>query len=312
MKDDAVSALEYTICDLCGSSDFLAVMNDIADTNWCLGGRFTLVRCRECGLYYLNPRPSRSEIGRYYPETYLPYEISSRLVRYAKQIFWMREKRLIRRYVPRGSAVLEVGCASGEFLAYFRDRYKVYGLEMDERAAREGRRVYGLDIWTTTFEEFVPTEPREFDVVMLRYVLEHLASPKAALAKMRGLLKEGGYALVSVPNFESWDRKVFGTYWHCLDAPRHFYIFTRETMARYVREAGFRIVNISQSAVPNDWIGGVRRFLNSRGWTTTGKFFSIKNPFLFGLALPVSIAAAVAGKSSRCTFLLQKSENRLQ
>src|SRR6266496_2377714 len=65
--------METVSCILCGSptaSEFLRQR----DVN--LGRTdelFTLVKC-ECGLIYLNPRPTRTEISKYYPEEYYPLE----------------------------------------------------------------------------------------------------------------------------------------------------------------------------------------------------------------------------------------------
>src|SRR5262249_60566162 len=41
-----------------------------ADDEW------TLVRCRKCGLIYLNPRPGPSNLASYYPRTYYAYAAS--------------------------------------------------------------------------------------------------------------------------------------------------------------------------------------------------------------------------------------------
>src|SRR5579871_2523561 len=38
-----------------------------------LPGRFTVVRCRTCGLMRTNPRPTPESIGLYYPSDYGPY-----------------------------------------------------------------------------------------------------------------------------------------------------------------------------------------------------------------------------------------------
>ena len=36
------------------------------------GDLFTIVKCRNCGLVYLNPRPSKDLLGSYYPTDYYP------------------------------------------------------------------------------------------------------------------------------------------------------------------------------------------------------------------------------------------------
>ena len=64
--------METVSCDLCGSneSDVLIRQQDmlLAVTD----EEFTIVRCRQCRLVYLNPRPSSHLIGTYYPIVYYP------------------------------------------------------------------------------------------------------------------------------------------------------------------------------------------------------------------------------------------------
>ncbi len=63
---------ETTACPLCGESRSQAVC---AGTDLLYGcpGEFTLARCDGCGHVFLNPRPTRESIGRYYPSDYGPF-----------------------------------------------------------------------------------------------------------------------------------------------------------------------------------------------------------------------------------------------
>ena len=64
---------ERVSCNLCGADDAptLYVLRDyrfsIDDIDW------PVVRCRNCGLAYVNPRPTIDEISRYYPEQYFAH-----------------------------------------------------------------------------------------------------------------------------------------------------------------------------------------------------------------------------------------------
>ena len=56
---------ESISCDLCGSKSLDILLKDV--TTWEHKGRFTYVKCRNCGLVFLNPRPSIQGIIKYYP-----------------------------------------------------------------------------------------------------------------------------------------------------------------------------------------------------------------------------------------------------
>lgn len=59
--------MEFTNCPQCGGSDSQTVVV-AADSRTRLGGRFRVVRCRDCGLHFTNPRPTARSIGRFYSE----------------------------------------------------------------------------------------------------------------------------------------------------------------------------------------------------------------------------------------------------
>ncbi len=62
--------MRFVECDLCGSSESVALFTHRDFSVPGGHGSFRLVECRGCGLIYLNPRPERSEIAPYYPQNY--------------------------------------------------------------------------------------------------------------------------------------------------------------------------------------------------------------------------------------------------
>src|SRR5438034_6444187 len=71
-REPLAGRMETVLCDLCKSNenDLLIRQRDLllAVTD----EEFRIVRCRQCGLVYLNPRPSSDLIGTYYPNVYYP------------------------------------------------------------------------------------------------------------------------------------------------------------------------------------------------------------------------------------------------
>src|SRR5206468_2351851 len=109
-----------------------------------------------------------------------------------------------------------------------RSGYDVVGVEpfslgRPERAPR-------LSLLRAPLEECGP-ELGRFDVITLWQVLEHVRDPRALLASLLGHLAPGATLVVSVPNFASWQSRVFGPGWFHLDAPRHLTHFEMGTLA---------------------------------------------------------------------------------
>ena len=63
---------EYVNCNLC-NADNTQLLFTGKDRRFKKEGLFNVVKCKECGLIYLNPRPTQVDIGYYYPTEYWPY-----------------------------------------------------------------------------------------------------------------------------------------------------------------------------------------------------------------------------------------------
>jgi len=212
---------------------------------------FYIVRCSECGLIFLSPRPTLAEIARYYPYSEYRCEFSpaiedepSRLRRFNRRYSLNKPCRFIEG-VKLGGQLLDVGCGTGNFLAQMRERggWKVYGLDISSEAVEYARRRFDLDVFHGALED-AGYPSAFFDVVTLWNVLEHLHDPRATLKEVRRVLRADGILALSVPNGDSLDARLFGRYWIGLDPPRHLYTFTRQTLQRLLVQTGFKVLEV--------------------------------------------------------------------
>jgi 2-polyprenyl-3-methyl-5-hydroxy-6-metoxy-1,4-benzoquinol methylase len=104
-------------------------------------------------------------------------------------------------------------------------------------------RTRGMETQVATLESAMLAD-ESFDVVVMSHSLEHVAEPRADLARVRRLLRPGGLLLVSVPNFGSWQRERFGAEWFALDVPRHRTHFTPRSLAHALQGEGFELVSM--------------------------------------------------------------------
>jgi SAM-dependent methyltransferase len=215
---------EEVRCNLCGgaSSRTLYTLKDyrlfVDDAAW------PIVQCRECGLGYLNPRPTRSEIGRYYPADYFTHR--ERLgKRYGREAAYVEG--------PPGR-LLDIGAAGGDFLAVMKERgWDVEGIE----PFRQATNPHGLPIHRMSFPEDSTLPDERFDVITAWAVFEHLHDPKRAFAESVRLLKPDGRLIIEVPNFRSIRARIA----RMEDVPRHLYFFSPATLRRYGDEAGLQL-----------------------------------------------------------------------
>lgn len=226
------AALETIPCDLCGSARH-AIVYQSPDRRYPTLEIFSIVRCNDCGLGFLNPRPTFEEMGKYYPPAYYEEEFVCNPKHH--QTRYAREARYLREFEARGGArrLLDVGCANGDFPRFMASRgWSVEGVEVS--ASTEPIRDF--PVYAQPFPEIPPDAPA-YDAVTAWAVLEHVHNPKAYFRKAARVLKPGGLFVFLVPNFVSLaSRRLFRE-----DVPRHLYFFTRETVKQYLEGAGFRL-----------------------------------------------------------------------
>ncbi len=115
---------------------------------------------------------------------------------------------LSRRF-PRPGRVLEIGCGNGRLLHLAKQAgWEARGLELSPALADSVRERLDVPVDVADFFGFEPPDGERFDVVVLRHVLEHLPDGKAAMRSIRGLLVEGGHALLEFPNIDALDLRV--------------------------------------------------------------------------------------------------------
>jgi SAM-dependent methyltransferase len=240
--------MQQIACPLCESPDAMPVAT-MRDRLLGLEGEFNMVRCNRCGLHYLNPQPTRSELARYYPEEYDPFQAQASpaarggpaLQRWSVEYGLAKRCRAIARYKD-GGRLLEIGCANGLFLDAMRRRggWQLEGVEVSAPAAGYAREELGLDVFCGSLQDAEFPAGR-FDAVVMWDVLEHVHQPRETLVEIRRVLKPDGVFVFRLPLLDAWERRLFGPYWAGWDAPRHLTLFSRETLALMLDKAGFRI-----------------------------------------------------------------------
>ena len=268
MVDDEPLPLTPGACCVCGNgapADPVAVGEDFEYRT--SPDRFLAVRCRVCGLVYLDPRPSVTAFARIYPPTYHAFAFDEAVSPVVRAIRRRLETNRLSRWIgDASSSVLDVGCGDGFHLELLRARNperRIAGVEFDPRAATRARE-HGLDVRQAPIEDVRFDEP--FDVALLVQTIEHLDDPPAALRAIRATLRPGGRLIVVTDNTRSLDRTWFaGRHWGGYHFPRHLQLFDKGNLARLAGRCGFKVREIETMVSPVNWTYSVRNALVDYG-----------------------------------------------
>ncbi len=129
------------------------------------------------------------------------------------------------------TSILDVGCGDGLFFEQLSRFGKVEGIDVEEALSPNSR--WREQIHSGPFDDSFQPQ-REYSVVLMLDVLEHLPAPHAALRNVRRLLADDGFFLATVPAFQAA--------WTSHDVlNQHVARFTKSSMRTLLEGEGFRI-----------------------------------------------------------------------
>ena len=161
-------------------------------------------RCERCGLLYVNPPPTPTQIAHLYDACYWdPPFMGAREAsrRYHRQHRWGAVYAQQLRRISRKGRMLEIGCGPGFFLKGVADHcdWEVEGVDVADVVAPFAREKLGIRITQGRFED-VPFADEQFDVILARDVLEHVSHPMVFLRATHRVLRPQGRLELRVPN----------------------------------------------------------------------------------------------------------------
>jgi len=231
----------HKVCDICDSDEYdvLAQCSDRLYSR--LTETFSLVRCRSCGFVYVNPIPDHETLQAHYPEEYgnyinpvSPLEVKERFTRWLQHGYMVQRLRYPSRdtlsllfaralalllgdkyrHMPpfvRGGRLLDVGCATGRQMLFFRELgWDVYGAEPNVYAANLAKSAGLRNVFVGTLEQ-AHYPDNFFGCVWFHHVLEHLPNPLQTLEETNRILRIPGCVCIVLPSIDSWLFRHFGT-----------------------------------------------------------------------------------------------------
>ncbi len=224
---------------------------------------FPYVECAGCGCLWLADIPR--DMARHYPPDYYAFaprrlSYDSTLASFLKRTrtrWYLGEKNIIGffagkvfgapfwsgwlagRSMSRDADILDVGSGTGDMLLAFRREGFTHLTGVDPFIEKDIAYENGVKV----FRSELASLPGQFDFIMMHHAFEHVANPLETLKAIRSHLRLGGIALIRIPVVsQAW--KTYGVNWVQLDAPRHIFLHTEDSMNILAHDAGMVVKKV--------------------------------------------------------------------
>jgi len=232
MNDKLKKTLEQYLddihpCIVCGSNDF---------SHWASEDYLHALRCTQCGMISVNPHFSEEGLNVYY-SNYYQDRVSNIELSVLRQDAYKLDREWISNFISTGK-VLDIGCSDGSFLSFFEpNKWDRYGIDLTEDAlevasAKHGVKTYYGKVWESDVGG-------DYDLVMMRGVIEHFRDPVPVLDKCMQILKPGGLLFITAT--PAGDSFAFSTYrekWRMFTPYEHIHFFTVKQLTSLIEQRG--------------------------------------------------------------------------
>lgn len=250
-------------CRICGNAEGNKTYS-VKEMMFGFNEMFEYFECSKCNCLQIEKIPE--DLSRYYPEGYYSYApprviATNPVKKYFKRLLvanvigrknpvgwllsklfeippfavWMREAG-----ADFVDAILDVGSGAGELLLNMESLGFTNLIGIDPFIAEDIFYDNGVSILKMSLDEV----EGEFDVIMLHHSLEHMPDSHQAFDQLNRLLKPRKSAVVRIPVAASHAWRKYGTNWAAIDAPRHIYLHTEESLSLLAEKHGFVIEKI--------------------------------------------------------------------
>lgn len=273
-------------CRICSNADG-NVAYKVREMNLGFREWFSYFQCSRCGCLQIRAFPP--DIGKYYPPTYYSFgapepAVSRPVSRIRALTRGIRDRyaivgrgiagRILHGFWPnpgleeqaaawfpgegakeagltRRSRILDVGSGAGKILVQLQAAGFSRLLGIDAFVESDLEYPGGLRILKRTIHEV----SGRWDLIMFHHSFEHMADPEQALDAAANLLSPNGTCLIRLPLVSSYAWEHYGVDWVQLDAPRHFFLHSIESLGRLARHAGLSISKIVYDSGPFQFLG---------------------------------------------------------
>jgi 2-polyprenyl-3-methyl-5-hydroxy-6-metoxy-1,4-benzoquinol methylase len=161
--------------------------------------------------------------------------------------------RLLEKYVPEGTPLLDAGCGNGGLAGKIADRYPICGADLSESGIAAARQLcpQGSFEVASVYDDLASLFAQRFGAAVSLEVIEHLYDPPAFMRRLHDAVEPGGIIILSTPYHGYLKNVVMALadrldgHYHPGSAGGHIKFFSRKTLGRLYQKAGFDVLEFA-------------------------------------------------------------------
>ena len=266
--------MDNFVCKIC-SGRGIAASYDVKEMYFGTGDEFKYLECDNCGCLQISEFPEN--IAAYYPDMYYSKKpIHEKKIH--KIVYYFRKKQLMAYlgeysfvgslinnawrfpHLPKWATltplksdykILDVGSGTGKTLLKLRRKgfEDLKGIDPFIDASIDYRN--GVRIQKCGLDEAVG----QYDFIVLNHSLEHMPDQVTTFKQINRLLKRRRYVLIRIPTVSSYAWRHYKENWVQLDAPRHFFLHSIQSLEHLARTNGFDLKKVVYDSTEFQFLG---------------------------------------------------------
>jgi len=190
----------------------------------------------------VNPHFTEEGLDQFYNNYYQQRVTSKKLGQQRKEMY-IQDRNWILNHISEGK-VLDIGCSGGDFLRTFdSNKWDKFGIDLTNDALQSACKNYGIKtfkgkVWETDVGS-------DYDLVMMRGVIEHFKDPLPAMKKAVDILKPGGLIYITAtPAGDAFAFNVYRHRWRLFTPLEHIHFFSAKQLNKLFKDFGAEPISI--------------------------------------------------------------------
>lgn len=212
-------------------------------------------KCKNCNTLYVSPRPTNSQLTKYYQEYEAPKYWTEFLTKTNTERKYLQHaprvaklKNIINNLANEKNIAVDLGAGNGNFTKALEEANifnKVIASDLSVECAKHCKQ-QGLETHVGVVDDF---ENNSLDCITFNDLIEHLFAPEDFIKSCYKKLKKNGLLMLSTPNGEGFDFKIMKENTVNIVPPQHIQFFNPISIETLLKNNGFEVIEITTPGI---------------------------------------------------------------